>query len=62
MTVVVNLVNKGLGSHHRALAASALCRHKLPVWGNGGGCSEMNDLGDQHEEVVKSLAPRVDVV
>jgi hypothetical protein len=24
--------------------------------------SEMNELGDQHEEFVKSLPPRVDVV
>jgi hypothetical protein len=38
MSVVVNLVNKGLGDHYRALVVSPLCRSKLPVWDNGCGC------------------------
>ena len=35
-----------------------------PVGGDQGMkiLSEMNELGDQHEEFVKSLPPRVDVV
>ena len=37
MTVVVNLVDNGLGNHHRALDVSALGRSKLLVWDNGGG-------------------------
>jgi len=35
MTVVIKEVNKGPGSHHRALAVSALRR--LLDWDNGGG-------------------------
>ena len=38
-----------------------------PVWPFGGDqgtkvLSEMNELGNKHDEFVKSLAPRVDVV